>query len=330
MSVLSIVVPVYNGEAYLNTFVDSVAPLLATGQVQLLFVNDGSTDQTGSLLNEMALHQPSIAVLHVPNGGQGRAKNIGARAAVGKFLWFVDVDDLVIVTSGPAFLLQFAEDTDLVLVGYERVDVDSGRALGQYLPATPGIDGTQEKIARFDVYGHSAWNKIVRRELYLQTGHAFLEGVIHEDLAVVPLWLSRARKITFDRQVRYRYGVRASSSIHGNFSRHPDLIVALSHLMANVDQDDARIGPSVIKELFFYSLPRYAGGLGKGCSWASYMQCYRDSMTMYRRIPAARRSRFTAQFSRASRIYIGATAAGCFFLPLAVSLAKRVRDARNA
>lgn len=330
MSLLSIVVPVYNGEAYLAAFVGSVTPLLATGQVQLLFVNDGSTDQTGSLLDEMARNEPCIGVIHVPNGGQGRAKNIGALASVGRFLWFVDVDDLLRVAPGPAFLLQLAGDTDLVLVGYERVDIDSGRVLGTYLPAAPGIDGSLEQIARFDIYGHSAWNKIVRRELYLHAGHAFLEGVIHEDLAVVPLWLSRARQITFDRHVRYSYGVRASSSIHGNYRRHPDMIVALSHLMAQGRHDDARIGPSVVKEVFFYSLPRFAGGLGRGCSWAAYMRCYRDSMAMYRGIPAARRARFTARFSLASRLYIRATAAGCFFLPLAVSLAKRVRDARNA
>ncbi len=330
MSLLSVVVPVYNGEAHLPAFVESAAPLLATGQVQLLFVNDGSVDRTGVILDEMARRQPSITVFHVPNGGQGRAKNIGAQASVGRFLWFVDVDDLLVIDSGAALLSRLGEDTDLMLVGYERVDADSGRVLGQYLPVVAGTVGTPARIARFDIYGHSAWNKIVRRDLYMEPGHAFLEGVIHEDLAVVPLWLSRAKRITFDRELRYRYGVRASSSIHGNFSRHPDMIVALSHLMASGEDDDLRIGPSVVKEIFFYLLPRFAGGLGHGCSWANYMQCYKDSIAMYRGIPAARRSKFTSQFSLASRVYVGVTAAGCFFLPMAVSKAKRIRDARIA
>ena len=78
MTTLSIIVPIYNGVAFLHPFMASVQGLLNEAGVELVMVNDGSADGTAEMLDAIASANPSVRALHVENGGQGRAKNLGA------------------------------------------------------------------------------------------------------------------------------------------------------------------------------------------------------------------------------------------------------------
>lgn len=326
MTILSIVVPIFNGAQHLQPFMASVEPYLATGDVELILINDGSTDTTGALLDAVAAGQAAVRVLHLANGGQGRAKNTGALAANGGYLWFVDVDDVFEDEDAEPLLDVLRGGThEVVLTGYRRVDVDTLKELDQYMPSpVAGADGLAQ-LDRIESAGHSAWNKIISSALFHAPGMSFLEGVIHEDMAVVPLWVSRASSVHFDPCIRYRYGVRVSSSINGNFTRGGDLLVALNHLARHGSSDPARIGRSISKEVFFYTLPRWCNGISKGSVQLREYRVYHVRlMGLVRELPLSFRDRRAQGFSTASRAYMSLVERGLWFLPYVVFQLRRV------
>lgn len=89
---LSIIVPVYNVENYLSTCIDSILAQTYS-PIELILVNDGSSDRSGEICNEYAAANKNIKVIHTPNGGVSRARNLGLDAANGKYIAFVDSDD---------------------------------------------------------------------------------------------------------------------------------------------------------------------------------------------------------------------------------------------
>ena len=102
----SVVVPVYNPGRSLHRCVDSLlAQSLPADSVELIFVDDGSTDGSGAWLDEVAARHPQVRVIHEPNSGwAGRPRNVGLEAATGEFVQFVDQDDML----GPEALERLA------------------------------------------------------------------------------------------------------------------------------------------------------------------------------------------------------------------------------
>ena len=89
---ISIILPIYNTEDYLNKCLDSI--VLQTYQDwELIAVDDGSTDKSGEILDEYAARDSRIHVIHQENGGESHARNVALRIAKGEYIAFVDCDD---------------------------------------------------------------------------------------------------------------------------------------------------------------------------------------------------------------------------------------------
>ena len=94
MSKISIIVPVYNTEKYLRCCIDSI--LVQTfADFELLLINDGSTDSSGTICEEYALEDRRVRVFHKENGGVSSARNVGLDNARGEWITFVDSDDYI-------------------------------------------------------------------------------------------------------------------------------------------------------------------------------------------------------------------------------------------
>lgn len=91
---LSVVIPAYNSERYLNECVSSLE-LDANSDIEVIIVDDGSTDSTPSVCDRLQARFLNLKVIHRPNGGSSSARNAGCREATGEWLWFVDSDDVV-------------------------------------------------------------------------------------------------------------------------------------------------------------------------------------------------------------------------------------------
>ncbi len=92
---VSFVIPVWNGEKEVEAVMQSIFAQ-AYQNWEVVFINDGSTDQTAEKLEKLQASDRRIQVIHTPNQGQGLARNIGITAANGDYIWFVDVDDLLL------------------------------------------------------------------------------------------------------------------------------------------------------------------------------------------------------------------------------------------
>lgn len=168
MPKVSIIMPVYNAEKGLKRCIDSILAQ-EFSDFELIAVDDGSRDGSGSILDAYAVKDRRVHPVHQTNGGVSNARNHGISLAKGDFLQFVDSDDYLPVDSTKT-LVRVAEehDADLVVAAFYRV-------VGTYLSVKYDIDSTdvmtQKEYASYlmnkpaDFYYGVLWNKLYRRSI---------------------------------------------------------------------------------------------------------------------------------------------------------------------
>ena len=176
---ISVIIPVYNVEQYLPQCVESVINQTYTN-LQIILVNDGSTDKSGEICDKFAEIDNRICVIHKENGGLSDARNFGMKKAVGEFVGFVDSDDFV-----EPYLLEKAYNTiikgyDIVSFGLNIIDEDENVSA-----LTHSNAGKEFKFEKQDDYlafilrifmnwrvGWEAWSRIYRRDIIEKYGTA--------------------------------------------------------------------------------------------------------------------------------------------------------------
>ena len=219
---LSVVIPVYNTEAWLEKCLDSLLPKGYEGsgaaqaseaELELVCVNDGSTDGSAAILQQYAERYPKlISVIETPNGGLGHARNTGLEAARGEYILFVDSDDYLTPGAVEEMLdvLERNPGTDAVVFDLMYVDGE-----GRELRCVRGTEHESEFSFAADptflFSAHNAVNKLWRRELFLSTGIRFPDRLWFEDLATVPKLCLKLKWILPIRRAWYRYYQRPGS-----------------------------------------------------------------------------------------------------------------------
>lgn len=123
---LSVVVPVYKVEPYLDRCVESIVNQTYSN-LEIILVDDGSPDRCPQMCDEWAKRDGRIKVVHKQNAGLGMARNTGIENAAGEYICFFDSDDYVALdTIEKAYRLAAAEKSDIVLFGYYNVNQDGG------------------------------------------------------------------------------------------------------------------------------------------------------------------------------------------------------------
>lgn len=162
MPAVSVIVPVYNTEKYLEECIRSLTEQTLFS-LELIFVDDGSTDASPKILERYRARDPEhIRVITQKNAGQGKARNVGLAAATGEYVGFVDSDDYVDRRMYAAMYTRAgSEELDLVECDFHYLEED-GREKRSYGSAAP-------------------WNKLIRRRLLTDNDIWFPEGYIYED-----------------------------------------------------------------------------------------------------------------------------------------------------
>lgn len=176
MPTISVIVPVYNTASYLSRCIESLVNQTYS-DLQIILIDDGSTDESGTIADEWQTKDPRIEVYHQQNQGQSAARNVGLLHVRGEYIAFVDSDDYI-DSNYFSTMLQAADDTtDCVQTGYRRIDF-FGNTIRTYLPR------------HFYQYT-TPWGKIYRRAFMDQHHLRFPEGMIYEDVVFsIDLWLA--------------------------------------------------------------------------------------------------------------------------------------------
>lgn len=209
---VSVIVPVYNVEAYLEECVDSIIHQTYRN-IEIILVDDGSTDRSGAVCEELSSKDSRIRVIHKDNGGLSEARNIGLAYSKGKWVSFIDADDWV----SPVFIealysaaVSLKCDMAAVPFGVQFRDGDSCkvvRLMGEL--SGPKAMSVQEALTRLfyqDMETGAQW-RICRREVLGE--NPFPVGLYYEDLASVYAIVSRSNSVALlnDRNL-YAYRIR--------------------------------------------------------------------------------------------------------------------------
>ena len=177
---ISLISPVYNAEKYLQACLDSVLAQTIFTELQVLLIDDGSTDASGQICDVYAQKYPNIYVSHRQNGGVSAARNAGLELATGEFVAFADADDLL----RPEMMERLyagAQQTgaDLVFCAFEHPYPDKDVTIRYPFPENTAMDfdTIRERIVDFmivDEAFNALWNKIFSRARIVQAISTFI------------------------------------------------------------------------------------------------------------------------------------------------------------
>lgn len=208
MARISVIIPVYNSEEYLDKCLGSVL-----GQTfedfEIIAVNDGSTDSSLEILSDYAgRYGEKIKIITQENQGQSAARNRGLEEATGEFISFVDSDDYIHEELlEKAFAAAEKNSADLVCFGaYE----DKGGKIGEY---NYSKFNTLPAQLRYILHEAAPWNKLIKKSLLIDNNLKFTEGIIYEDFELIPQLVLHAAKIFYLDERLYYYVIHENSTM---------------------------------------------------------------------------------------------------------------------
>lgn len=251
---VSIIIPAYNCPVLLRECLDSV-----TGQsyrhLEIIIVDDGSTDDTPAVIEQYASLDDRIKVITKTNGGQSTARNMALERARGEYISFVDADDMM-HRSMIEVLVDFALETDADMVScHTTSDIDK-----LYCNTKKSYTISGHEAAIDMLYQHkllcSPWGKLFKQALFRES--RFTPGKYFEDLELIPQVTYQARQVTVIDSTLYYYRQHDGSFIHTFSPKRFDCLDATACLEKWArSTGDKRLVKAVIERRLsasFYSL----------------------------------------------------------------------------
>ena len=233
METISVIIPVYNAEKYLERCIDSV---LAQdySNLEIILINDGSSDNSGRICDVYQSKDSRIRVIHKKNGGAASARNCGLEIASGEYIGFVDSDDWI-TEDMYKYLVELLEDTQSDVTAIRCVLADKPMYVKQKEVTYQCFDGN-EIIHDFlfqgacsSVGSYSLCCNLFKKSLF--TGLRLPEGKIGEDIAIQYEILQRASRMVKSNKAGYFYFQGEQSvSVGGLKQNYADLLEAYKQL----------------------------------------------------------------------------------------------------
>ena len=212
---VSVIVPVFNVEPYLAEALDSVIRQTYTN-LEIIVIDDGSTDGSGRICDEYAGKDRRIRVIHQENRGLSAARNAGLDVMKGEAVSFLDSDDAYYPEFIETMMTAMIRENAEIVTCKNSIRRTTGKMTGSrdekiYPLIQPGVYGRAETLRALadDQINHSVWNKLYRKELW--SGIRFPEGSVYEDIAITYQLIDRSRKICVLDLPLYMYRKRPGS-----------------------------------------------------------------------------------------------------------------------
>lgn len=211
---VSIVVPVYDAEEYLNDCLDSIINQTYEN-LEIILVDDGSTDNSGKICDDYAARDSRIEVIHCikDTKGPGKARNTGAKAATGEYLLFVDNDDWIdrkLVER----TVDVAEknDAEVVLFHFERIENGiADKKPNTELDILTNSVMSAESNPEIIISSCSPVDKLYRKSFWDKNGFEFTVNRYFEDLGTIPKIMAVTERMIHIPDVLYFYRIRPRS-----------------------------------------------------------------------------------------------------------------------
>lgn len=209
---ISIIVPLYNVAPYLERCLQSLVQQ-DYQPLEIILIDDGSTDGSGEICDQWATQNPSIKVVHQENQGQAQARNRGTALAQGEWISYVDADDYL-ATNAMSLLWEAADssEADLAIGNFYFVSEDGKKCV----LAAPlqdklrsGIEATEDLLYQRNIET-SPCGRLYRKSL--TEGICFPEGKYYEDLGTVYRYSLKAKRVVYCSEPLYHYVYRSDSS----------------------------------------------------------------------------------------------------------------------
>jgi len=244
---VSIIIPVYNGQNFIHNAIESVCNQTYT-DIEIIVVNDGSTDATEEILNQISANDERIKIITQSNGGPSKARNTGINEAEGKYIAFVDADD-ILPKNYIKVLMSVIDDSDMAVCGLKynnhenavTVNVpESNYNISEFV--SDSLKGDISPIAAFT--GPCA--RIFRMELIKDNKISFDEHYRYGEDTIFNLkYLALCKKILTTNQTHYIVNEREDSlSKSANverFNAYKDIKKALQELLFETRLDNTEI-----------------------------------------------------------------------------------------
>jgi len=214
---ISVIVPVYNVEECLKATVESILDQTYRN-LEIILIDDGSSDQSGAICDELAALDSRVVVIHQINGGVSKARNVGINVATGKYIGFCDADDYIDSDMYETLYKTVKKyNTDVAMVSL-TVHTLSGKRIPVYGTGKEFVMNRAEAIEHFlkgDVFCYTGYCHLLKADLCKQV--AFVEGKkMHEDRYYTFEILTKVNNISVNDICKYHYVLRT-----GSVTMHP-------------------------------------------------------------------------------------------------------------
>lgn len=290
---ISVIIPVYNVEKYLDICINSVCNQ-TYGNLEIILIDDGSTDRSGQICDIWKTRDKRIIVIHQSNQGISCARNSGLNIAKGEYIGFVDSDDEIDSEMYEKLYQKLTQSQcQMALCAYEAVD-EEGNLCKRIYEDIPDSILTMERyleLINVNKRNHctlvAVWNKLYSRKMLEEV--RFSEETVHEDEFFINDILLRVDRVAVLQNALYKYRQRQHSIMHESFS-----IKRLSYFYA------------VRNRLILCEQQKY----GEECVCLTARECVNSGVrfwlliTSEKKVPAEDRKRFYRDVLEVERKYI--------------------------
>jgi len=224
MTELSIIVTVYKVEEFIRDCIDSI--ICEEGDYfEIILVDDGSPDKCPQICDEYAQKDKRVKVIHKTNGGLSEARNSGIKAALGRYLVFLDSDDWFAEGALPGLLAASKSGADAIVgnIKFFNQEKKNIKIRNHISEDSPVNGNNSEKAVEYMLKKCIYWPAVrfvVKKEFIVENGLFFTKGLLHEDLEWVPKMVVTAGSFSVFQKEFYIYRTRHNSLSTTVTSKH--------------------------------------------------------------------------------------------------------------
>lgn len=224
----SLIIPVYNAQDYLPSLFNQLDSI-SYADLEIIFVNDGSTDNSKALLEKYA-ERKNVKVITKENGGPGLARNTGFENAFGEYIWFVDADDRINPAAFTEYDKIIAENADVEMICHKFSSFNNPIEFSFPVQNNPDWRKISNRFAMHNT-SFAPWTRVYKRSFLLDNSFSFPTSSFAEDVAVTVEMCCKAKCIVYTDLQAYGYYINPKSISNSKIDRYEmDMLISAQRM----------------------------------------------------------------------------------------------------